>query len=173
MAEPGPDAAPHKDDGLDLARQLARATAGSTPAARKRRAKRDRPRESQVSGAQPDDRDPQLLGDQVERLVGERGWELELRMRAVFARWPDLVGADVGAHSTPEAFTDGKLVVRADSTAWATQLTLLAPALLRRLNEELGDGTVTLIDVLGPHAANRPKGRLRTRDSRGPRDTYG
>jgi predicted nucleic acid-binding Zn ribbon protein len=175
MAEPGPDdaAAPHQDDGLDLARQLARATAGSTPAARKRRAKRDRPRASQVSGAHPDDRDPQLLGDQVERLVGDRGWELELRMRAVFARWPDLVGADVGAHSTPEAFTDGKLIVRADSTAWATQLTLLAPALLRRLNEELGDGTVTLIDVLGPHAANRPKGRLRTRDSRGPRDTYG
>jgi predicted nucleic acid-binding Zn ribbon protein len=163
-----------KDDGLELARQLARATASSTPAARKRRAKRDpAPRESRVSGAHPDDRDPQLLGDQVERLVGDRGWELELRMRGVFARWPELVGTEVGAHSTPEAFTDGKLVVRADSTAWATQLTLLAPALLRRLNEELGDGTVVLIDVLGPHLPTWSKGRRRTRDSRGPRDTYG
>ncbi len=63
-------------------------------------------------------------------------------------------------------------MVRTDSTAWATQLTLLAPALVRRLNEELGDGTVLVIDVLGPRAPGR-RGRLRTRDSRGPRDTYG
>jgi predicted nucleic acid-binding Zn ribbon protein len=175
MADPTPGGdEPRKDDGLDLARQLTRATAKSTPAARKRRAKRDnRPRDAKVSGAHPDDRDPQLLGAQVDRLVAEQGWELELRVRGVFARWPELVGAEVGAHTTPESFTDGKLVVRTDSTAWATQLTLLAPTVVRRLNEELGDGTVTVIDVVGPHAANRPKGRLRTRDSRGPRDTYG
>src|SRR3954451_8050267 len=172
MAEE-PQATPHDDDGLDLARQLTRATASSSPAARKRRTKRKAPADPTFSGAHPDDRDPQLLGDQVERMVAERGWELELRMRGVFARWPELVGADVGAHCTPETFADGKLVVRTDSTAWATQLTLLAPALVRRLNEELGDGTVTVIDVLGPHLPSWSKGRRRTRDSRGPRDTYG
>jgi len=173
-AGPGGDDQPRSDDGLDLARQLTRATAKSSPAARKRRAKRDgRPKDTTVSGAHPDDRDPQLIGSQLDRLVAEQGWELELRVRGVFARWPELVGAEVGAHSTPESFADGKLVVRTDSTAWATQLGLLAPQLVRRLNEDLGDGTVTVIDVLGPHAANRPKGRLRTRDSRGPRDTYG
>jgi len=176
-AKPGdPDdtATPRTDDGLDLARQLTRATARSTPAARKRRAKRDRlPRDTQVSGAHPDDRDPQLVGDQLDRLVAEQGWELELRVRGVFARWPELVGPEVGAHCTPESFAEGRLVVRTDSTAWATQLTFLAPALLRRLNEELGDGTVTVIDVAGPHAPSWSKGRRRTRDSRGPRDTYG
>jgi predicted nucleic acid-binding Zn ribbon protein len=166
-------AEPRKDDGLDLARQLTRATAKSTPAARKRRAKRNPRPDANVSGAHPDDRDPQLLGDQVERLVADQGWELELRVRGVFARWPELVGAEVGAHCAPESFTDGKLVVRAESTAWATQLGLLAPALVRRLNEELGDGTVTLIDVLGPHLPSWGKGRRRTRDSRGPRDTFG
>ena len=169
-----PDQEPHRDDGLDLARQLTRSTAGSTPAARRRRPRRnDRPRDTQVSGAHPDDRDPQLLGSQVDRLVAEQGWALELRVRGVFARWPELVGADVGAHCTPESFADGKLVVRTDSTAWATQLGLLAPALVRRLNEELGDGTVTVINVLGPHLPSWSKGRRRTRDSRGPRDTYG
>jgi predicted nucleic acid-binding Zn ribbon protein len=164
----------HKDDGLDLARQIARATASSSPAARKRTARPKRaPVDPTFSGAHPDDRDPQLLGDQVDRMVAERGWELELRVRGVFARWPELVGAEIGAHCTPEAFADGKLVVRTDSTAWATQLSLLAPALVRRLNDELGDGTVTLIDVLGPHLPSWSKGRRRTRDSRGPRDTYG
>jgi predicted nucleic acid-binding Zn ribbon protein len=173
MAEEDP---PRRDDGLDLARQLTRATASSSPAARKRKPKPKqgaRPREPMASGAHPDDRDPQLLGDQVERMVAERGWDLELRVRGVFARWPELVGAEIGAHCTPETFADGRLVVRTDSTAWATQLKLLAPALVRRLNEELGAGTVTLIEVLGPHLPSWAKGRRRTRDSRGPRDTYG
>ena len=82
---------PHQDDGLDLARQIARATASSSPVARKRRGKRKQAAgDPTYSGAHPDDRDPQLLGDQVERMVAERGWELELRVRGVFARWPEL-----------------------------------------------------------------------------------
>ena len=131
------------------------------------------PEGTQVSGAHPDDRDPQLLGATVDKLVGDLGWELELRVRGVFARWPALVGDEVGAHSTPETFTDGKLVVRTDSTAWATQLKLLAPTVVRRLNEELGPATVVAMDVVGPHLPSWKKGRRSTRDGRGPRDTYG
>ena len=63
-------------------------------------------------------------------------------MHGVFGRWEELVGGEVARHCTPETFTDGKLVVRTDSTAWATQLKLLAPTVVRRLNEELGHGTV-------------------------------
>jgi predicted nucleic acid-binding Zn ribbon protein len=164
---------PHQDDGLDLARSIARSVAGSTPAARKRRRTPRRRFDAQVSGAHPDERDPQALGSELDKLVGRRGWELELRVRGVFARWGELVGPEVGAHATPESFAEGKLTVRADSTAWATQLRLLAPNLLRRLNEELGHGTVTVIDVLGPHLPHGVRGGRRTRDSRGPRDTYG
>ena len=126
-----------------------------------------------MSGAHPDDRDPQLLGAMVDKLVGDQGWELELRVRGVFARWPELVGDEVAAHSTPETFTDGKLVVRTDSTAWATQLKLLTPTVLRRLNEDLGHGTVIVLEVVGPHGPSWKKGRLSSRDGRGPRDTYG
>jgi predicted nucleic acid-binding Zn ribbon protein len=165
---------PHADDGLDLARALTRAAAGSTP---RRRAKlRGRARLSgpgRVSGAHPDDRDPQTLDATLARLVDDHGWALDLRMRGVFARWPELVGAEVAAHCTPESFTDGKLLVRTDSTAWATQLTLLAPTVVRRLNEELGPATVVAMDVVGPHLPSWKKGRRSTRDGRGPRDTYG
>lgn len=179
MAEPPDEASPqgdgpHRDDGLDLARALTRAIARSTPAARKRLARRSsRVTDSQLSGSHPDDRDPQLLGSALERLVGDQGWELELRVRAVFARWPELVGNHVGEHCTPESFADGRLVVRTDATAWATELRMLAPTVVRRLNEELGDGTVTVIEVLGPHLPTWKKGRRSTRDGRGPRDTYG
>jgi predicted nucleic acid-binding Zn ribbon protein len=165
---------PHHDDGLDLAKALTRATAGATPKQRARYRNKDRtsPR-SRVTGAHPDDRDPQPLDAVVSRLVDDHGWELDLRMRGVFARWPELVGEEVAAHCTPETFTEGRLVVRTDSTAWATQLRLLSPTVVRRLNEELGHGTVTVIDVLGPHLPNWRKGPRSSRDGRGPRDTYG
>ncbi len=172
-----PGSTPHDESGLDLAREIARATASSTRKAAPRRrtsapADRRTPR-GKASGAHPDDRDPQPLEVSVDKVVAERGWDLDLKVQGVFARWVDLVGPEVGAHSTPETFSDGHLVVRADSTAWATQLRLLAPAVVRRLNEELGDGTVTVVDVLGPQGPSWKKGRLSVRDGRGPRDTYG
>ena len=105
--------------------------------------------------------------------MADRGWALDLRVHAVFGRWAELVGAEVADHTTPESFTEGKLVVRTDSTAWATQLKLLTPTVVRRLNEELGHGTVTLIEVLGPHGPSWKKGPRSVRDGRGPRDTYG
>ncbi len=164
----------HRDDGLDLARALTRATARSTPAARTTRRRRpDSPSRGRVSGAHPDDRDPQLLDTTLHRLVDDHGWELDLRVHGVFGRWEELVGAEVAQHCTPESFADGRLVVRTDSTAWATQLRLLAPAVVRRLNEELGHGTVTAIDVQGPHLPTWTKGPRSVRDGRGPRDTYG
>jgi predicted nucleic acid-binding Zn ribbon protein len=50
---------------------------------------------------------------------------------------------------------------------------LLAPTVLRRLNGELGDGTVTVIDVQGPTGPTWKRGLRSVRDGRGPRDTYG
>jgi predicted nucleic acid-binding Zn ribbon protein len=49
---------------------------------------------------------------------------------------------------------------------------LLAGDVVRRLNEVLGEETVTVIDVVGPRAPSWNRGRLRVR-GRGPRDTYG
>mgnify|MGYP003336356138 CR=1 FL=1 len=176
--EPVPE---HRDDGLDLARAIARSTAGagSRPARRKRRSGTEAPRNedrrgrSGFSGAHPDDRDPQLLDATLGRLVADHGWALDLRVHGLFARWAELVGEEVAAHCAPESFADGRLVVRTDSTAWATQLRLLAPRIVERLNVELGPGSVTVIDVQGPHLPSWKKGPRSVRDGRGPRDTYG
>lgn len=170
-----PEETLHREDGLDLARALTRASARSTPKSKraKKPGERRRFRPGRVSGAHPDERDPQLLDTTVGRVVADHGWDLDLRVHGVIGRWAELVGDEVAAHCTPETFEDGKLVVRTDSTAWATQLKLLAPTVVRRLNEELGHGTVTLIEVLGPHGPTWKKGPRSVRDGRGPRDTYG
>ena len=93
-------------------------------------------------------------------------------MGSVFGRWAEIVGHDLAAHTRPDSFADGELAVAADSTAWATQVRLLAPVLVRRLNAELGDGSVRRVKVRGP-APPRQRGGWRVPGSKGQGDTYG
>jgi len=119
--------------------------------------------------------DPQPLGTAIDGLLGDQGWRQRAAVGGAFGRWPQIVGADLAAHAHPESFAGGELVIAADSTAWATQLRLLAGQLVRRLNAELGDGTVRRVRVRGPSGGESwsRRGGWRVRDERGPRDTYG
>ncbi|HEX6932595.1 MAG TPA: DciA family protein [Streptosporangiaceae bacterium] len=117
--------------------------------------------------------DPAPLSTAIDRLVDETGWELAVATGSVFGRWAQIVGPDLAAHTAPEGLADGELTVIADSTAWATQLRLLAADLVRKLNAELGDGSVRRVNVRGPGSQPRRPGQWRVKGSRGPRDTYG
>jgi len=122
---------------------------------------------------QPQQAEPQPLVTAINSLVDAQGWALAAATGSVFGRWAEIVGSDLAAHTTPESLSDGELTVTADSTAWATQVRLLAGELVRRLSRELGDGTVRRVRVRGPVTSTRKPGEWRVRDGRGPRDTYG
>ncbi len=93
----------------------------------------------QRSGARPDDRDPQLLGPTVDRLIAERGWETDAAVGGVLGRWAaDRRAGGRRALPSRRPSTTASWWCGADSTAWATQVRLLAPTLLARLTEELG-----------------------------------
>lgn len=124
------------------------------------------------SGPARDERDPQVLAAAVDDLVGEHGWGPEIAVHGVVARWEQVVGPDVAAHVYVERYADGEVTLRTDSTAWATQMRLLAPSLIRRFNEETEEGMVSRVIVRGPHAPSWRKGP-RSVPGRGPRDTYG
>jgi predicted nucleic acid-binding Zn ribbon protein len=184
---PGDDAG----DGLERARRAlaeARADAaakGMRPAAHGSRVRADdeatandpeRLRSDPVlrSAARQRREDPQRLGSAIGGLLADQGWQQRAAVGGAFGRWEQLVGDDLAAHARPESFADGELVVVADSTAWATQLRLLADQLVRRLNAELGDGTIRRVRVRGPSGESwSRRGGWRVRDQRGPRDTYG
>ncbi|WP_335934111.1 DUF721 domain-containing protein [Streptomyces sp. PTD5-9] len=129
------------------------------------------------SGARADGRDPLPLGAAINRLITERGWETPAAVGGVMGRWPQIVGEDLAKHCVPLRYDEEPdarvLTVQCDSTAWATQLRLLAPQLVARLNADLGHGTVRMIKVLGPGGPQRGYGPLRAPGSRGPGDTYG
>ncbi|MDO5681248.1 MAG: DciA family protein [Propionibacteriaceae bacterium] len=163
----------HDPTGVDLARQIAASVSARKRAAVPKKRRRPRPVSGpQASGAHPDDRDPMLVGAALDRLVEQKGWNTQVNIHLLLGNWPKLVGPVNADHSAPEAFADGVLTVRTSSTAWATQLRLFAPQLVARLNTELGDGSVTRVDVKGPDAPSWKHGR-RSVQGRGPRDTYG
>ena len=174
-SDPTPDSASTEPD---LSRSLvaqAKAAAKATPVRPRPRPMRRRGRAGSpaaYSGPRPDDRDPQPIATSVDDLVVERGWTQPIAVGGVEGRWGEIVGPDVAAHCVPEQFEAGQLTVRADSTAWATQVRMLAPTLLARLNDDLGAGTVTHLQVQGPQGPSWKKGKLRVK-GRGPRDTYG
>lgn len=122
---------------------------------------------------QPQRTEPQQLAAAINHLLAAEGWGLAAATGSVFGRWAEIVGSDLAAHTRPESLADGELTVTADSTAWATQVRLLAAQLVRRLNTELGDGSVQRVKVRGPVSSTRRPGEWRVRGSRGPRDTYG
>ena len=118
--------------------------------------------------------DPQPLTAALDALIGDQGWAQQAATGSLFGRWAEIVGPDLAAHTKPDTLADGELTVTADSTAWATQLRLLAAQLVRRLNAELGDGSVRRVKVRGPASGTpRRPGEWRVRGSRGPRDTFG
>lgn len=125
-----------------------------------------------ISGPGPSRRDPAALGGIAARLFTQRGWSVPLSVGGVVGRWREVVGDQVADHCQVETFEEGALVLRTTSTAWATQVRLLLPQLERRLAEEVGEGTVTSITVLGPGGPSWKHGR-RSVPGRGPRDTYG
>ncbi|RPK62159.1 hypothetical protein EES43_14195 [Streptomyces sp. ADI96-02] len=178
-AEPAATAQPPEPAGVDLARVALRAAkeqARARGAAAQQR-KQARRGGGLRSGARSDGRDPLPLGSAINRLITERGWETPAAVGGVMGRWPQIVGDDLAKHCVPLRYDDDPaarvLTVSCDSTAWATQLRLLAPQLVARLNADLGQGTVRLIKVVGPGGPQRRFGPLRAPGSTGPGDTYG
>jgi predicted nucleic acid-binding Zn ribbon protein len=170
-----PDRAQRAREALAAAKQDARAR-GDTPAQASTSGKPPRRPAAEtpagVTQRRPRRDDPQPLRAALQGLLKDQGWQASAAVGSVFGRWPEIVGADLAAHTRPDRLDGGELVVIADSTAWATQVRLLAGTLIQRLNTELGSAAIARVKVRGPEQPRRP-GEWRVRGSRGPRDTYG
>lgn len=169
----------HDPTGLELASEIARAAVESAaygptlpePAPPKP-VRRRRVFQEQRSGAHPDERDPQRVGDVLESVIQARGWQRRIGLSTVLRRWPELVGEANAQHSKPVDYADGVLIVDCDSTAWASAMRYAASQIVATLNRKLGDRTVLRVEFRGPKPPSWKKG-TRSVKGLGPRDTYG
>lgn len=165
-----------RDDGPELSEASAvylrfREIFGGMPArtrGTKRKAAGD-PSASQPFGV---GRDPRGLGDVVDALASQLGWTSSLAQSDLLAGWQELAGDETAKHAIPEGITDGVLVVRCESTAWATQLRMMRSDLLVRIGERFPSADIQSIRFQGPDAPTWKRGP-RSIPGRGPRDTYG
>ncbi|MCW2542055.1 MAG: hypothetical protein JWN95_3780 [Frankiales bacterium] len=171
-------AAPSSDiaaGALHSARGIAAGGGGATSrnaAARVRRARRRSNGTVSYSGARPDDRDPQPIGRIVRGALPDLGWVGPLAEARLMSQWESVVGGHIAARCRPIQLTEGDLKISAESTAWATQLRLMAPQILARISAELPAGLVRRLTITGPTAPNWKHGPWSSR-GRGVRDTYG
>ena len=104
------------------------------------------------SGAHPDQRDPHLLNNIMKKFVKDHGWQQPTSVADLISRWPEIVGEEIATHVSIDIFNadTNELILRTDSTAWATQIRLLSSDLKRRIAIEVGDGVVKTLKVYGP-----------------------
>ena len=152
------------DRGDAAAKALNRAVGGGKP--RKQTPHSTRPMSSS------DSRDPQSVGNAMDELISQRGWKQESAGAQVVTQWTNIVGEDLASHVIPETFDEGILVLRAESTTWATQVRLMLPQLRKNIDLAVGTGVVSDIRIQGPQGPTWKAG-LRHVKGRGPRDTYG
>ncbi len=66
----------------------------------------------------------------------------ETLLAAVQQAWPEAVGELIAAEAVPTSERAGVITVSCSAAVWAQELDLMAPAILRRLNELLPSNRV-------------------------------
>jgi len=76
------------------------------------------------------------IGPAIEAWLARSGLAKRLDVSQVVERWAQVVGPQIAAATQAEAVnSDGTLWVRVASSAWANELSLMAPRILAKLNQ--------------------------------------
>ncbi len=75
------------------------------------------------------------LAEALDRYLDRAGLRERLDRTRVIEEWPDLVGSQIAAVTTPVSVTiDGLLRVHVTTAPWAAELSLMTPRILAKIN---------------------------------------
>lgn len=84
-------------------------------------------------------RKPKKLGDVMGEMLSTAGISDRIAQASIIPDWSKLVGPQIAKVTDPLSITrQGTLFVAVTTNAWMTELSLMEPELLRRLNERAG-----------------------------------
>ena len=96
--------------------------------------------------SKPKSRRPVTVREALQSYLSRTGLERRLAQAQVVPEWPRLVGPQIAAVTAPESVTaDGTLFVRVATSAWMTELQLMTPEIMARLNAGRGAGRIKTI----------------------------
>jgi len=90
---------------------------------------------------------PQPIGRSLDAVMRSLGAPEASGVHLVFDRWADVVGESLAARTRPLKLDGTRLVLAVDEPAIATHVKFLQAQLLARLEELLGAGRVTALDL--------------------------
>ena len=80
--------------------------------------------------------DPTPLKDALDGYLRTAGLKKRLQQAAIIEEWAELVGPQIAAVTAPQYVTpDGVMRVHVASAPWATELGLMTPRILARVNQ--------------------------------------
>lgn len=100
---------------------------------------------------QPDGTRPTPLATALEAWIAQSGLARRLQMAEVVSGWSELVGPQIAAVTRALSVTpDGTLMVRVASHTWATELGLMTPRILTRVNGSRAERVYHIRWLVGP-----------------------
>jgi hypothetical protein len=90
---------------------------------------------------------PQPLGKALDRVMRGLGAPEASGVHLVFDRWAEVVGDALAERTKPLRIEGSRLVLAVDEPAMVTHVKFLQPELLARLEQLLGPGRVTSLDL--------------------------
>lgn len=91
------------------------------------------------------------LADVLEEYLATSGLGKGVQRAEVVERWPELVGPQIAAVTQAESVSaDGVLRVRVATAPWATELSLMTPRILARVNAGRQGRVTSIRWIAGP-----------------------
>lgn len=95
-------------------------------------------------------RDPKSFCGILKNFASTSNWNSQLSIAKLRSSWHKVVGESIAKHCEISQVVNGVLIVRAQSTVWATQLSYLIPQLKEKINNNLENIEIKEIKVIGP-----------------------
>lgn len=81
-------------------------------------------------------------GELLEKLLQNYGLDKRLQQYRALLIWDEVVGPQIAARARPSKIRGSILEVCVDQPAWMQQLQLMKPQILKKLNDQLGEGEI-------------------------------
>ena len=101
------------------------------------------------------------LGEVLRRLLSSWGVDGRIREQGAVHRWKEVVGPRIAAHTEAIRVADGKVYVRASSSAWKTELVFMKSDIIDRLNRSVGKRVISDIVFVGGGNGSASEARRR------------
>ena len=89
---------------------------------------------------------PTSVGEALDAYLARSGFGRRLQQAQIIPDWPHLVGPQIAAVTRPDSVTpDGTLFVHVTTSAWMTELQLMTPEIMARINAGRGAARIRSI----------------------------